>query len=34
VQFAAAAGALKLTVSGDWNRATREEIDQLVSACA
>jgi 2-dehydro-3-deoxygluconokinase len=34
VQFAAAAGALKLTVSGDWNRATREEIDQLVRACA
>jgi 2-dehydro-3-deoxygluconokinase len=34
VQFAAAAGALKLTVAGDWNRATLEEIDQLVRACA
>jgi 2-dehydro-3-deoxygluconokinase len=34
VQFAAAAGALKLTIPGDWNRATPEEIEQLVRACA
>jgi 2-dehydro-3-deoxygluconokinase len=34
VQFAAAAGALKLTVPGDWNRATSEEVEQLVRACA
>jgi 2-dehydro-3-deoxygluconokinase len=33
VQFAAAAGALKLTVPGDWNRATPNEIEQLVRAC-
>jgi len=33
VEFAAAAGALKLTVPGDWNRVTREEIEQLVHAC-
>jgi len=33
VQFAAAAGALKLTIPGDWNRATPEEIEQLVRAC-
>jgi len=33
VQFAAAAGALKLTIPGDWNRATPEEIDQLARAC-
>jgi 2-dehydro-3-deoxygluconokinase len=33
VQFAAAAGALKLAVPGDWNRATPEEIEQLVRAC-
>src|SRR6266516_3204880 len=34
VQFAAAAGALKLTIPGDWNRATPQEIEQLVRACA
>jgi len=33
VQFAAAAGALKLTIPGDWNRATPDEIEQLVRAC-
>lgn len=33
VQFAAAAGALKLTIPGDWNRATPQEIEQLVRAC-
>src|SRR5205814_9102156 len=33
VQFAAAAGALKLTIPGDWNRATSQEIEQLVRAC-
>jgi 2-dehydro-3-deoxygluconokinase len=33
VQFAAAAGALKLTIPGDWNRATSEEIEHLVRAC-
>ncbi len=33
VQFAAAAGALKLTIPGDWNRATPEEIEHLVRAC-
>ncbi len=30
VEFAAAAGALKLTVPGDWNRVTRQEIEQLM----
>jgi len=30
VDFAAAAGALKLTVPGDWNRVTRQEIEQLI----
>jgi 2-dehydro-3-deoxygluconokinase len=34
VQFAAAAGALKLTVPGDWSRATSEEVERLVRACA
>jgi 2-dehydro-3-deoxygluconokinase len=34
VEFAAAAGALKLTIPGDWNRATPEEIEQVVRACA
>ncbi|HVH09027.1 MAG TPA: sugar kinase [Gemmatimonadales bacterium] len=33
VEFAAAAGALKLSVAGDWNRATPEEVDRLVRAC-
>ena len=33
VEFAAASGALKLTVPGDWSRATREEIEHLVRAC-
>jgi len=33
VEFAAAAGALKLTIPGDWNRVTREEIEQLMHAC-
>jgi 2-dehydro-3-deoxygluconokinase len=34
VEFAAAAGALKLTIPGDWSRATAEEIEQVVRACA
>jgi len=33
VEFAAAAGALKLTIPGDWNRVSREEIEHLVHAC-
>jgi len=33
VEFAAAAGALKLTIPGDWNRVSREEVEHLVHAC-
>jgi 2-dehydro-3-deoxygluconokinase len=33
IEFATAAGALKLTIPGDWNRVTADEIDQLVRAC-
>lgn len=34
IEFATAAGALKLTIPGDWNRVTAAEIDQLVRACS
>ena len=33
VEFAVAAGALKLGVPGDWNRATTEEIARMVRSC-
>ncbi len=33
VEFAAAAGALKLSVPGDFSRATRDDIERLVRAC-
>lgn len=33
VEFAAAAGALKLTIPGDWNRATPQEIERLAGLC-
>ncbi len=32
VRFAAAAGALKLTIPGDFNRVTADEVDRLVAA--
>ncbi|HWC74630.1 MAG TPA: sugar kinase [Gemmatimonadales bacterium] len=33
VEFAAAAGALKLSVPGDFGRATRDEVERLVRQC-
>jgi 2-dehydro-3-deoxygluconokinase len=33
VEFAVAAAALKLGVPGDWNRATADEIEQMVRSC-
>src|SRR2546430_2597378 len=34
VEFGAAAGALKLGVPGDWSRASPQDVEQLVRACA
>ncbi|GJG89201.1 2-dehydro-3-deoxygluconokinase [Gemmatimonadetes bacterium T265] len=34
VRFAAAAGALKLTIPGDFNRVSAEEVDRLLAAAA
>ena len=33
LEFAVAAGALKLTVAGDFGRATREDVEQRVRQC-
>jgi 2-dehydro-3-deoxygluconokinase len=34
LEFAVAAGALKLGVAGDFGRATREDVEQLVRQCS
>ncbi len=31
LQFAVAAGALKLTIPGDWNRVSADEVDQVLA---
>ena len=33
LEFAVAAGALKLSVAGDFGRATAEEVQRLVHQC-
>jgi 2-dehydro-3-deoxygluconokinase len=34
VEFGAAVGALKLGVPGDWSRASPQDVEQLLRACA